>query len=98
MWYLTRHRCRSHHAHQPGRDQIRRRPVALCHSREQVEQVKARLAEWLAPRGLTFNEDKTRVVHLSRGFDFLGFHVRRYANGKLMIKPSSAAVNGSGNG
>jgi RNA-directed DNA polymerase len=36
--------------------------VALCHSRGQAEQVKARLAEWLAPRGLAFNEDKTRIV------------------------------------
>lgn len=26
------------------------------------EQVKARLARWLEPRGLSFNEDKTRVV------------------------------------
>jgi RNA-directed DNA polymerase len=65
--------------------------VALCHSREQAEQVKARLAEWLAPRGLVFNEDKTRVVHLDDGVDFLGFNVRRY-RGKLLIKPSKAAV------
>ena len=65
--------------------------VALCHSREQAEQVKARLAEWLAPRGLAFNEDKTRVVHLDVGVDFLGFNVRRY-RGKLLIKPSKAAV------
>jgi RNA-directed DNA polymerase len=35
--------------------------VALCHSREQAMQVKAALAEWLTPRGLTFNEDKTTV-------------------------------------
>jgi RNA-directed DNA polymerase len=59
--------------------------VALCHTREQVLQVKARLADWLAPRGLAFNEDKTRVVHLTEGFDFLGFNVRRYRNGKLLI-------------
>ena len=52
--------------------------VVLCHSQQQAEQVKARLAEWLAPRGLAFNEDKTRIVHLSEGFDFLGFNVRRY--------------------
>ena len=65
--------------------------VALCHSREQVEQVKARLAEWLAPRGLAFNEDKTRIVHLDDGLDFLGFSIRRYS-GKLLIKPSAAAV------
>ena len=33
--------------------------VALCDSQEQALQVKARLAEWLAPRGLVFNEGKT---------------------------------------
>ena len=66
--------------------------VVLCHSQEQAAQVKARLAEWLAPRGLAFNEDKTRIVHLSEGFDFLGFNVRRYPNRKLLIKPSTAAV------
>jgi RNA-directed DNA polymerase len=66
--------------------------VVLCHSQEQAEQVKARLAEWLAPRGLAFNEDKTRVVHLSEGFDFLGFNIRRYPNRKLLIKPSQAAI------
>jgi RNA-directed DNA polymerase len=65
--------------------------VALCHSAQQAEQVKAMLAEWLAPRGLVFNQDKTRIVHLSAGFDFPGFNVRRYG-GKLLIKPSTPAV------
>src|SRR6266498_5135386 len=41
--------------------------LALCHSRDQAEQVKARLAAWLTPRGLVFNEDKTRIVHLDDG-------------------------------
>ena len=66
--------------------------VAMCHSRAAAEQVKAQLAEWLAPRGLVFNEDKTRIVHAETGFDFLGFNVRRYRSGKLLIKPSKAAV------
>jgi len=65
--------------------------AVLCHSQEQAGQVKARLTEWLAPRGLAFNEDKTKIVCLSEGFDTLGFNVRRY-NGKLLIKPSKAAV------
>ena len=65
--------------------------LALCHSREQAEQVKARLEEWLRPRGLVFNEDKTRIVHLNDGVDFLGFNIRRYRS-KLLIKPSKAAV------
>ncbi len=66
--------------------------VVLCHSQEQAGHVKARLAEWLAPRGLAFNEDKTHIVHLSEGFDFLGFNIRRYPNRKLLIKPSEAAI------
>src|SRR3989442_3881833 len=65
--------------------------IALCHTQRQAEQIKAKLAEWLAPRGLTFNEDKTRIIDLNIGFDFLGFNVRRY-NGKLLIKPSKAAI------
>ena len=65
--------------------------TVLCHSQRQAEQVRARLAEWLAPRGLAFNEDKTRIVRLEDGFDFLGFNVRRYRR-KLLIKPSRAAI------
>jgi RNA-directed DNA polymerase len=65
--------------------------VAMCASREEAEEVKERLTAWLAPRGLVFNEDKTRVVRLEDGFDFLGFNVRRY-RGKLLIKPSKAAL------
>jgi RNA-directed DNA polymerase len=65
--------------------------VVLCHSQLQAQQVKAVLSQWLAPRGLAFNEEKTRIVHLDTGFDFLGFNVRRY-DGKLLIKPSKAAI------
>jgi len=66
--------------------------VACCHSKQQAEQIKAQLAEWLMPRGLTLNEEKTEIVHLTDGIDFLGFNIRRYRNGKLLIKPSRQAV------
>lgn len=49
--------------------------VVMCHSRDQALQVKERLAAWLTPRGLAFNEAKTWIVHLTEGgegFDFLG--------------------------
>jgi RNA-directed DNA polymerase len=65
--------------------------VVLCHSRQEACEVKARLAGWLTSRGLSFNEDKTRIVTLKEGFDFLGFTVRRYSD-KLLIKPSKVAV------
>ena len=65
--------------------------LALCHSRDQAEQVKARLAEWLAPRGLVFNEAKTRITNVDAGVDFLGFAIRRF-RGKLLTKPSNDAL------
>jgi len=52
--------------------------LVMCRSRRQAEEVKDRLGQWLAPRGLRFNEAKTTIVPLSRGVDFLGFNIRRY--------------------
>ncbi|MHB1836268.1 MAG: group II intron reverse transcriptase/maturase, partial [Solirubrobacteraceae bacterium] len=65
--------------------------VVHCHTRQEALEVKARLAAWLEPRGLAFNDDKTQVVSLADGYDFLGFNVRRYRR-KLLIKPSKAAM------
>jgi RNA-directed DNA polymerase len=65
--------------------------LALCRTRDQAEHVKQRLARWLEPRGLAFNEAKTRITHLDQGVDFLGFEIRRY-RGKLLTKPSKAAL------
>jgi RNA-directed DNA polymerase len=71
--------------------------AVCCHSRQEAEQVKARLAEWLAPRGLAFNENKTRIVHLEEGFDFLGFNIRRYTrhgrSAVTLTRPSNDAVD-----
>jgi RNA-directed DNA polymerase len=65
--------------------------VVLTYSKEEAEQVKLKLAAWLEPRGLRFNEDKTRIVHLDEGFDFLGFNIRK-TKGKTIITPSKEAV------
>ena len=66
--------------------------VTCCHSRDQAESVREKLTGWLAERGLTLNEDKTSIVRLAEGFDFLGWNFRRYPGGKLLITPSKAAV------
>jgi RNA-directed DNA polymerase len=66
--------------------------VVCCYSRQQAEGVRAGLAGWLAERGLSLNEDKTRIVPLSQGFDFLGWNFRRYPVGKTLVKPSREAV------
>ncbi|MFF1907256.1 reverse transcriptase domain-containing protein [Kitasatospora sp. NPDC058218] len=62
--------------------------IVRCHDDDEMHQVRARPAEWLEPRGLRFNEEKTRAVHLEEGFDILGYTVRR-TGGKLIIKPST---------
>jgi RNA-directed DNA polymerase len=65
--------------------------IVFCHSEKAAHQARQDLARWLAPKGLAFNEEKTRVVRLDEGFDFLGFNIRRYS-GKLLIKPSRDAI------
>ena len=42
---------------------------------------------FLTERGLRLSDAKTRIVHIDRGFDFLGWNFRSYG-GKLLIKPS----------
>jgi hypothetical protein len=66
--------------------------AALCLTSEQAEQVKRRLAEWLAPRGLSFNEAKTRIVHIeATGFDFLAY-VERAVMPTRRVHPLCALV------
>jgi RNA-directed DNA polymerase len=61
-------------------------------SREVLEaKVKPAVVAFLKERGLELSEEKTKVTHIDDGFDFLGFHVRKYA-GKLLIKPAKHSV------
>ncbi|ABE46484.1 group II intron reverse transcriptase/maturase [Polaromonas sp. JS666] len=53
--------------------------------------VRPWIVEFLRERGLTLNQEKTRIVHIDQGFDFLGWNFRKYG-GKLLIKPSQKNV------
>jgi len=73
--------------------------VVFCESREDAERVVQLLTEWLKVRNLTLSSEKTRIAHLTEGFDFLGFNIRHYraprtskTGYKLLIKPSKAAI------
>lgn len=54
-------------------------------------EIKPAIETFLAKRGLWLSSEKTMVTHIDDGFDFLGFHVRKYS-GTLLIKPSKAGV------
>jgi RNA-directed DNA polymerase len=67
--------------------------IITSRSREVLEQeIKPLVEEFLQVRGLTLSEDKTKITHITEGFDFLGFNVRKYSNGKLPIKPSKESL------
>lgn len=67
--------------------------IITGNSRELLEsQVKPLVESFMAERGLELSPEKTSIVHLTSGFDFLGQNVRRYPNGKLLIKPSRKSI------
>jgi RNA-directed DNA polymerase len=67
--------------------------VVTAPSREVLEAyVLPRLTEFLAGRGLELSEAKTRTVHIDDGFDFLGFNLRHFPNGKLLARPQKEKV------
>ncbi len=73
--------------------------VVFCETEEDAYAAKDDIQNWLQSRGLRLSEAKTKVTHLAKGFDFLGFNVRLYSTPassrtgwKLLIKPSKDAV------
>ena len=61
--------------------------IVTADKRKTLEDIKHMLTGFLEKRGLMLSEEKTLITHISEGFDFLGFNVRKY-NGTLLIKPS----------
>jgi RNA-directed DNA polymerase len=51
--------------------------VMVSGQRGHAEALREEVAAVLAPMGLRLSPEKTRVVHIDEGFDFLGFHIRR---------------------
>jgi RNA-directed DNA polymerase len=43
---------------------------------DQAQALRHQVGEVLAPMGLRLSEVKTRAVHMRKGFDFLGFHIK----------------------
>ncbi len=66
--------------------------VVTGSSKELLESVvQPWIVEFLRERGLTLSEEKTRIVHIDQGFDFLGWNFRKYGN-TLLIKPNRKNV------
>lgn len=75
--------------------------VVTGSSKELLETVvKPWIEQFLRERGLSLSTEKTRIVHITQGFDFLGWNFRKYRvrlpkkqlGLKLLIKPSQKNV------
>jgi RNA-directed DNA polymerase len=60
---------------------------ALLHN-----EVQPLVEHFLQKRGLELSHEKTRITHIEDGFDFLGQTIRRFADGKLIMKPSQRSI------
>jgi RNA-directed DNA polymerase len=61
---------------------VRSRPAThlvllVSGDRHHAEALRDQVSAVIAPLGLRLAPEKTRVVHIDEGFDFLGFHIRR---------------------
>ena len=72
--------------------------VVFCETKEDAEKTVSILNEWMKKRGLTLSDEKTKIVNLIEGFDFLGFNIRHYPVSntktglKILIKPSKQTM------
>ena len=67
--------------------------VITSKSKDLLEgEVQPLVEQFLQQRGLKLSPTKTVITQVEKGFDFLGQNVRRYPNGKLLIKPSKKNV------
>ena len=65
--------------------------ILTARSKKELEEATPRVKQWLSERGLEFSKEKTKIVHMDEGFNYLGFNARHY-KGKLLIKPQKEKV------
>ncbi len=65
--------------------------IITAKSKDEIEEILPEVKQWLLDRGLELSTEKSKLVHIDEGFNFLGFNVRHYG-GKLLIKPQKEKV------
>lgn len=72
--------------------------VVFCKSQEDALRAVDDLSCWMETKGLALSKTKTKIVHLTEGFNFLGFNIRWYRDKntktgrKVLIKPSKESL------
>lgn len=66
--------------------------IITAPTREIAEHIKRIIQDFFIERGLELSENKTLITHIDEGFDFLGWHFKKY-KGILLIKPSKKSIH-----
>jgi RNA-directed DNA polymerase len=66
--------------------------IVTADSEETAKAIAELIKGFLKERGLELSVEKTHITHIDVGFDFLGWHFRKY-KGKLLIKPSKKSID-----
>jgi len=52
--------------------------IIMCVSKTQAKEIKQDITGYLSRQiGLTLSEEKTKITHIKKGFDFLGFNIKK---------------------
>ena len=63
--------------------------VITCKEYRIAKLVKEEISEHLSEFGLTLSDSKTNITHITTGFNFLGFNIRKYPNRETYKKQKS---------
>jgi RNA-directed DNA polymerase len=72
--------------------------VVCAKSKEACIRAKEIIGNWLNIRGLELSEEKTKILSIEQGFDFLGFNIRQYKTKSkrrgitVLTKPSKDSI------
>ena len=64
--------------------------VIVCESKQKAVEIKADITQFLSDKiGLELSDEKTKITHIYKGFDFLGFTLRKYKRKHLKNKKTT---------
>ncbi|WP_258176776.1 group II intron reverse transcriptase/maturase [Marinilabilia salmonicolor] len=91
--YLRADGCRKNNKHKIHLIRYADDFIVTADSKEILEnKVKPLIEEFLTKRGLQLSQEKTKITHVTEGFDFLGQNIRMYAKNKLLVRPSKDSI------
>ena len=89
---FSRNGCRKNNKHKIHLVRYADDFIVTASNKEILEhKIKPLIEDFLTVRGLQLSPEKTKITHITEGFNFLGQNIRLYKN-KLLIRPSKDSI------